>query len=612
MNQKNKQHIHTSIRVLQFVMLGLGLIIMGRIVQLQIIDHEKYVPISQENSLRKETVLPARGLIYDRTGKLLVDNQPIYTITITPSKFESEKIPLLSRLIDVPDSTVRSRVREAQKYSWHRPSRLFTEVDFEVFSRVQENIWRLPGIGHQINSKRHYPTDLKISHVLGYLREASKREYESSKNLHLGEQVGKSGLEQVYGNYLRGEDGVEYVRVNALGQSVSSYDKGNLNKPPQKGNNLVTTLDADLQQTAETLMEGKIGGVIALDPDDGSILSMVSAPQYDIRKLSGKIDTAYWNKINSDTTDPLYNRTVSSKKPPGSTFKPLMALIGLKLGLITPETVVHCDGAYYRGRAYKCIKAHGDQVLLEAIKNSCNTYFFSLMNKIAVNGHLNKWHQMLNEIGLDRTNNIDLPNEARGIIPDSSYLNRAFGENRWGIGELISLGVGQGLVSVSPLQMSVVASAIANGGYRIQPHIVRSIRHNNGDIQHTSVEKEKVSWIEPDHLTLVRKGMRKVVTEGGGRWYANLDSIAVAGKTGTAQNPHGKDHSWFIAFAPVDDPEIAIAVLIENAGYGSLTAAPIASLLIEKYLTGDIKRDWIYQKMLNFTYQDSIRALNDE
>ncbi len=605
MNPQQKKKTQTSIRVLQVVMLGFCLVIMGRIFQLQIIDHEKYVPISKENALRKENVLPARGLIYDRSGKLLVDNQPIYTITITPAKFDHEKIPLLSNLTGVPDSTVRAKVRQAQNYSWHRSSRLFTEVNFKVFSRIQENIWRLPGIGHQINSKRHYPTNLNLSHVLGYLREASLQEYRHNAKLHLGERVGKSGLEQVYGNYLRGKDGTEYVRVNALGQTVSSYDNGNLDEPPHKGANLVTTLDAELQETAETLMEGKIGGLIALDPDDGSVLSMVSAPQYDIRKLAGKLDTAYWRKMNSDTTDPLFNRVISSKEPPGSTFKPLMGLMGLKLGLITPETVVHCDGAYYRGRAYKCIKAHGNQVLLEAIKNSCNTYFFSLMNKFAVNGYLNRWHEMLNEVGLDRKTDIDLPNETRGIIPDSTYLNRAFGKGKWGIGDLISLGVGQGLVSVSPMQMAVVASAIGNGGYRVQPHVVRSIRTTDGQVLRTDPNKKKIDWIEPGHLQLVKQGMRLVVTEGGGRWYANLDSIKVAGKTGTAQNPHGEDHSWFIAFAPIDDPEIATAVLVENAGYGSLTAAPIASLLIEKYLTGKIKREWIYNKMLNFTYQDS-------
>jgi penicillin-binding protein 2 len=228
------------------------------------------------------------------------------------------------------------------------------------------------------------------------------------------------------------------------------------------------------------------------------------------------------------------------------------------------------------------------------------------MNKIAVNGYLNRWNAMLNRVGLGQKNHIDLPQEVGGIIPDSSYMNRTFGTGKWSIGDLINLGVGQGLVSASPLQMGVVASILANGGYRVQPHLVRSIRKTDGQILHPRTEKTRVGWIEPGQLQLIRRGMRLVVTEGGGRYYANLDSIKVAGKTGTAQNPHGDDHSWFIAFAPMDDPEIAISVLVENAGYGSLTAAPIGSFLIEKYLNGNIAKDrnWIYQKMLNFTYED--------
>jgi penicillin-binding protein 2 len=600
MSPNSKERVRTSIRVLQFFMLGMGLIVLGRVYQLQIMEFEKYSPLSRENTLRQEYIHPARGLIFDRHGNLLVDNEPIYTITITPANFDTSKTALLANLVDLPVPDMREKIKEAQAYSWHRSSRLMTEVDFETFSRVQENIWQLPGIGHLIESKRNYPMPINASHLLGYLREVSEKEYRSTDAYRLGDKAGRSGLEQVYEESLRGQRGVEYMQVNALGQSVGPFDNGELDEPPTKGNDLITTIDTELQMTAEELMKDKLGGAVALDPNDGSILAMVSSPQYDIRRLAGRLDSDYWQDINADTTNPLFNRAITTIQPPGSTFKPIMALVGLKLGLITPETVVVCHGGFRRGRLYKCTASHGPQKLEQAIQNSCNTYFFSLMNKVANSGKLNEWHDLISKFGLGHTNGVDLPYEARGIIPDSTYLNRVFGKHKWGVGDVINLGVGQGLVSASPMQMAMVASQVGNGGYHIKPHIVQAIRHPNGNIERLPIQKEKISWIDSTALKHVQTGMRRVVTDGSGRWYANLKDVPTAGKTGTAQNPHGMDHAWFIAFAPIDDPQIAVAVLVENAGYGSLSAAPIASLMIEKYITGEIKRKWIYNKMLNF------------
>lgn len=604
MRSGNSERVRTSIRVLQVITLGLCLVVLGRVFQLQILDFDTYSPLSKKNSLRQEYVNPARGLIFDRNGTLLVDNEPIYTITITPANFDTTNIGLLANLVGVSKQEVRDRVEKARRYSWYRSSRLFTEVDFKTFSLIQENIWRLPGIGHQIESKRHYPTPVRAPHIFGYLREASEKEYNDNKKLRLGDKIGKSGLEQVYEDTLRGELGTEYVRVNALGQSLGSYNDGELDKSPVRGNDIMTTLDTDLQLTAEKLMKGKLGGLVALDPNDGSVLAMVSAPQYDVSRLAGRLDADYWQAINADSTAPLYNRAISNKQPPGSTFKPLMALIGLHLGLIKPETIIYNPGAYYRGRAYNDHAPPGKYDMVKAIAHSSNTYFFTLMDKIATSGDLNKWHDLASDFGLGHLNHIDLPSESPGILPDSSYMDRTFGKRKWGIGDVLSMGIGQGLVSASPLQMALVTSELANGGYWVQPHVVKAVRSSNGHIYRTPVNKHKIKWVKQKDLAVVQKGMRQVVTEGSGRWYANTDAVKIAGKTGTAQNPHGEDHSWFIAYAPFDKPTIAVAVLVENAGYGSLTAAPIASMLCEKYVTGEIKRKRILDMILNFKYKE--------
>lgn len=606
-NTRQIQQAHTSIRILQAVVVIGFLVMFGRIFQLQIIDHEKYEPLSQQNSIRMDIVNPARGLILDRNGEILVENQPIYSISVTPAQFEMENIPLLSKLLGMEQEAVLERVQLAQEYSWQRPSRLFTEVPFEVFTNIEENIWRLPGIGHQIESKRNYPGGVTASHVMGYLREPTQDQFIKSQNLGsgmlLGDKVGRSGIEMVYEDYLKGDKGTNYLRVNAYGQVLDSYDGGNLNEAPVKGSDLITTLDSDLQVLAEELMVNKQGGLIAMDPNTGEILSMVSAPQYDLRKLSGRIDNDYWQEVNADSLNPLFNRAISSQQPPGSTFKPFMGLFGLNSGLITANTEIYNSGSYRRGRDYMDLADPGDYNLKEALTKSSNTYFFWMMDQIATNGHLNSWAEKMKDFGMGVNNNIDLPFERDGIIPDSTYMNQSFGDRYWGVGDLMSLGVGQGMVSVSPLQMAVAVSSIANGGYKVQPHLVSAIRNSDNSLSYTNPEKQEIDWISPNHLRVVREGMRGVVEDGSGRYYANLDNldIEVAGKTGTSQNPHGENHGWFIAYAPYDNPTIAIAVLVENAGYGSISAAPIAGLLIEQYLTGEISREYVKEYVLNFT-----------
>lgn len=600
MNRLQKQHIRSSIRVLQITIIGFCLILVGRLYQLQILDFDTYNPLSKKNSIRQEYVNPARGLIYDRDGHLLVDNEPIYTITITPSDYDTTETPLLARLLGVQISDLKERINEATQYSWYRKSRLYTDVDFKVFSEIQENIWRLPGIGHQIESKRHYPSTAEASHILGYLREVSQKVYDESDRYQLGDKIGRSGLEAVYENYLRGHLGTSYKLINAFGQEMGPYDDGKLDETPVKGADLFTTIDTSLQTMAEKLMANKPGAIVALNPENGSVLALVSSPEYDLSKISGRIDKNYWQKINTDTLMPLYNRAIAAQEPPGSTIKPLLGLIGLHMGLITPEDIVHCTGVFYKGRAYKDLEAHGNVNLEKAIQVSCNVYFYTLMDKIAEQGKLNEWYRYAKSFGLGSLNYIDLPGENSGILPDSSYFNKTFGIHKWGLGDEINLGIGQGVLSVTPLQMALVAAELGNGGYRIQPHIVRAIRESNGTVLTIHPGKKKIPWVSEKNLKYIQAGMRRVVTKGTARWYANVKNIKIAGKTGTAQNPHGNDHAWFISYAPYKDPKIAMAVFVENAGYGATTAVPISTLLIEKYLTGHIYRKWLYEQMLKY------------
>ena len=605
-NQQEKNR--TSIRVLQGVVLIGFIILLVRIFQLQVIEHQTYTLDSMKNSLRMEVVNPARGIIKDRNGKIIVDNQPIYSITITPANFDMEKLPKLAGYLEMDEENLRERVIQAQRYSWHRTSRLVTEVSFDVFSRIQENIWQLPGIGHQVDSKRNYPSDILASHIMGYLREASREEYLQSDHIRLGDKIGKSGIEQIYEDYLRGESGTNYIQVNAFGQALGTYDDGSLNRNPEKGADLITTLDGDLQLLAEKLMENKKGGLVAIDPKTGGILAMVSAPQYDVSKLAGRMDFDYWQEINQNPLTPLYNRAISSRQPPGSIFKPFMGIVGLHMGLITPQTEIYNPGAYFRGRSYGDLADPGHYNLEKSIAYSSNTFFFWMMDNIASNGRLNEWSALIKDFGMGPRNNIDLPSETTGIIPDSTYMKRTFGDRYWGIGDLMSLGVGQGMVSVSPLQMAVAVSSIANKGTRVQPHLISSIQHANGDTEYTQPANEKIEWIKPEYLSVVEAGMLGSVTVGGGRHYGNVPDITVAGKTGTAQNPHGENHGWFVTYAPVEDPQIVVAVLMENSGYGSISAAPVASLLVEQYLKGEIERQHVYDYVLNFQPRVRVQA----
>ena len=589
-----------STRILKSLVLLGFIVLLFRLIQLQILNYDTYAPLSMKNSLRMEVIQASRGIIMDRNKKILVENTPVYAITVTPSLFDAETIPLLAELTGFPKTQIEEKLQQARAYSWHRTSILFQEVSFDIFSAIEENIWRLPGIGNQIGSRRNYPGQVLAPHAFGYLREASPEDLNQNNDLQMGDQVGRSGLELTYENDLRGQKGARYIRVNAFGASLGEFPVDDMDRDPVRGAHLITTLDAELQKLGETLMEGKNGSIVALDPNTGEVLSLVSAPQFDPEKLSSTTDPDYWQKVNSDSLTPLFNRAISSRQPPGSTFKPFMGLFGIDLNLITPRTEIVSTGAYIRGRAYGDTAEPGVYDLEEALAKSSNYYFFWMMERIATRGHLNRWSEKMKDFGMGEKTGIDLPFERSGIMPDSTWMNQTFGERKWGVGDLMSLGIGQGMVSVSPLQMAVATSVLANGGYVIKPHVVKEVQYDGASPVVTVPQRERVDWLRESDVQAVKAGMRRVVTDGGGRFYANIPDIAVAGKTGTAQNPHGRDHGWFVSFAPADDPEIVVAVLMENAGFGSISAAPVAALMIEQYLTGTIERERVLEYVMNF------------
>ncbi len=598
------EEIRFRLRLLLGLILVTISLLGARLVQLQILESEIYLGESQKNSVHSRLIPPPRGLMYDRDGELLVDNEPTYTLTFTPYYFDTKKVPLIAELLHVPDSLILQKLEEARAWSPYRASRVFREVPFEAFSRIQENLYQLPGVGYEIEARRSYHK-VRASHVFGYVKEISAKELEAKKDegYRPGDVIGQAGLERYYEKYLRGKYGRSFVLVNVHGQVVGPYLDGQEDIPPVSGYDLHLTLDADLQAFTEKLFVHKRGAAVALDPRTGEILAMVSKPDYDPALLAGIIDPAVWKALNADPYAPLFNRATMSVQPPGSTFKPFMALVGLHEGVITRRTIISCPGGfYYGGRLFRCHGGvHGPLTVKQAIKLSCNTFFFDVMMRLNF-GHWSAWGH---RFGFGERVPIDLPEVRSGIMPDSAYFDRVYGE--WTPGYLVSLGIGQGDVSVTPLQLARYVAAIANGGTLVTPHLVREIRHpETGERIEPSRAPARDLGLNPVYLHEVQEGMRLMVMENNST--VEWGDVVVAGKTGTAQNPHGKDHSWFIAYAPYEDPQIAVAVLVENGGFGASAAAPLAGLMLEYYLTGQIspQKQWVYNMVMQTASEDIV------
>ncbi len=576
-------------RMLYLVLSGILIVFTARLIQLQFLYGEEYGKKSEDNSLRTIPREPVRGYLYDRTMHLVVDNRPAFTVTIMPFEFDKKKIPDLAALLQLEPEFLLDRLKKGEAYSRFAPVKMRRDLDFRTLAAFEEKRERLPGVDVQAESKRAYITEAHASHILGYLKEISEPQIRAlGRDYVPGDVVGSSGIEGQYEEALRGMKGQEFSTVNVRGQVVGSFDNGKHDVPPVDGTNMVLTMDFGLQAFAESLLTGRRGAVVALDPRDGGILAMASKPDYDLSMMSGVTSPDLWRSLNDDRTTPLFNRATLTRYPPGSTFKMILAVSALENGVVSPSWRVNCTGGFRFGnKVFKDLHVHGSTDMVKAIQQSCNVYFYQLMLKVG----LDNWSATAQQFGFGQMTGVDIAEESQGLLPSTDYMNRRYGPRGWTKGFLVSLGIGQGELGVTPLQMACYAMALANQGDFHQPHAVMGMLDKSNTRIDTLLYQSRRIPVSPGTWSVVREGMRRAVMEPGGTGgMARVRTIQVAGKTGTAQNPHGLDHAWFVGFAPFDNPVIAIAVLVENVGFGGSYAAPIAGKCIERYIFGEVTR----------------------
>jgi penicillin-binding protein 2 len=567
----------------------LFLLLFARLYQLQMLYHTELGKKSEENSVRAIVQEPIRGYMFDRNGVQIVDVGPSYTITVTPVLFDSKDTDRLATLLRMDPREVADKITKGRAYSRFTPTRIKRDVDFKTLAAIEERLFALPGVDYQVESKRSYMTRMRAPHLLGYVKEISDAQLARSSDVYRqGDVVGSSGLELRYEAKLRGEKGYEFHSVNAQGQFLGSYEGGKSDIPSKEGFDLILSLDAPTQMLAESLMANYRGALVALDPNDGGIIAMVSKPDFDPSVFSGVTPTQLWQQLNSDTTKPLFNRATMTRYPPGSTFKMVLAAAALQEGIIDEHYRITCTGAFRFGnRVFKDLHVHGSTNVVEAVQKSCNVFFYQLVLKVG----LDRYAEYSQKFGFGSPTGIDIYEETAGLIPTARHYDRVFGKGKWTQGYLVSLGIGQGEISVSPLQMANYTAALANGGTLHQPHAAMYIRNKQtGTTEEVRYGSQAVG-LDARVMQLIREGMRRVVQEPGGTGgLARIPGIQAAGKTGTAENPHGEDHAWFVGFAPFENPRIAIAVIVENAGYGGAKAAPVAGAVMRQYLFGSTQR----------------------
>ncbi|NTW49783.1 MAG: penicillin-binding protein 2 [Chlorobiales bacterium] len=561
------------------------LLLLARLYFLQVVSQSELGEISNQNSVRRIQVDAPRGIMYDRNGIPVVDNRPLYSVQLVPAEFSNKNIPLLASVLGMTEDDVRAKINEGVRYNRFASIKIMRDVNFKVLGALEETLWRLPGVDFVVENKRKYLDSVRGSHMFGYTKIVSKDMLEKlPKDSYAQDDIiGYSGIEKTYESFVRGKKGERYVMVNSVGKIISKYENGTKDDPPQRGRDLYLTMDAGLQSVAESLLTatGKSGGIVAIDPRNGEVLALVSEPDYDLNAMSGFTNLDTWKEISLSPLRPLFNRAIQTRYPPGSTYKMILSLAALEEKVATPSTSFYCPGYFtYGNKRFGCHGSHGQIDMVRAIEQSCNTYFFNLMFRV---GHEN-WAKYGEMFGIGHRTGIDLPDERTAPIPNKAYFDKRYGPKGWTPGYLVSLAIGQGEVGASPLQMAAYVATIANKGTYYQPHLVRSYRdQTTRKAVPIEFEKRKLP-ISENTFDVVRHAMKLVVESGTAR-LAQVPNVEVAGKTGTAQNTHGEDHAWFICFAPYENPTIAIAVLVENAGFGGTIAAPIAREMMKYYLT---------------------------
>lgn len=586
----------------------LVLLYIGRLFSLQVAD-DRYKQNAMSNAFLRRVIYPARGLMYDRNGRLLVFNQPAYDVMLIP-KDVGKNLDTLA-LCDALGITIEEfhqkwadmkNPRRNPGYSSYTPQKLISHLSQEDYGRLQEKLYMFPGFFVQKRTIRQYSSPA-AANILGNIREVSARDVEKDDYYRAGDYTGDLGVEKSYETVLRGKKGVEILMKDAHGRIQGRYENGIHDEAPVSGQNLTLAIDMELQEYGERLMAGKIGAIVAIEPKSGEVLCLVTSPNYDPALLVGKDRGKNYAELVRDPYKPLYDRSIQGAYPPGSTFKPTQGLILLQEGIVTTSTQYPCYRGYVNGLRVGC-HAHGSPIsLIPALGTSCNAYFcWGFKNFIDKRGtkasrQFEKWKNYIVEMGYGYRLGIDLPSESRGFIPNSEFYSNSFRGANWSANSIISVSIGQGEVLATPLQIANLCATIANRGYFITPHVVKDIKGGTLDSLYT---RKRRPDIKQEYYMDVAQGMRAAVLGGTCR-LANLPGIEVAGKTGTAQNPQGRDHSAFMGFAPYDDPKIAVAVYVENAGVGATYGVPIGSLIIEKYLNREISpaRMYLEDRMLN-------------
>ncbi len=570
--------------ILYFIIVGIFSLLVFRLFQMQIIEQQAYDEKSANNSIKAIEQTPLRGIFYDRNGEVLVNNIPAYTLRITPAYYDKKLNKILEAVLEVDSGYISKILYNNRIYSKFLPVRIKRGVDFKVISWYEENSENLPGVDYVVEMQRGYPDNVIGSHAFGYTKEISPGQLEKDKDYYSpGDIVGYTGIEKTYEKLLRGEKGYDYVLVDSKRKEIGKYKDGKEDKPSIKGDDLVLSIDADVQRVAEQSFGDFSGAAVAIEPSTGEVLALVSKPDFDLNEFSYVTSKDYLTKLYNNPQKPSFNRATMSMKPPGSTFKPMEAIAALDLGVINENTTIFCNGGFTFGRFFKCHGGpHGALTVVHAIEKSCNTFFYNLIYKIG----LDRWSQYAHRFGFAERTGIDIGDESPGIIPDNNYYVKRYGKD-WPRSIMASLGIGQGEVNVTPIQLAKYVSLIANNGKSFVPHVVKGYIDNKTRKMIPLTFPKIDIGISQKAIDIVKHGMYLVVQGNGTATGIRMKDIEIAGKTGTAQNPHGKDHSVFICFAPFEDPKIAIAVVVENAGFGATYAAPIAKKMIEAYLKKD-------------------------
>lgn len=570
-----------------------------RLFWIQVVD-DSWTARAADISERKITVFPSRGLILDRRGDLLVANTPVYDILVVPREVRPFDTVALATLIGVTPQDVKDRLKKARQYSGYKPSEFEKQVTADQFAAISLHLHKYPGFYAQSRTLRTYPQRIG-AHMLGYLSEVDAKKVAADPYYRSGDVIGVGGLEQYYEPQLRGRRGVKYVVVDVHNNIQGAYKNGQYDTLAVEGKNLYTSIDARMQAYGEKLMQHKKGSIVAIDPKTGGILALVSSPGYDPELLVGRVRNQNYKVLQNDSLKPLFDRAMQAQYPPGSIFKLVQTLTALQEGVITPETGFPCNKSLVG-----CHNHPNAPDVLHAIQYSCNPYFYQVFkreveqNKVANRFKdaalgLAEWEPYIRSFGLGQRPPVDLPAAKGGRVPNVAYYDKRYGKEAWAFSTIFSVSIGQGEVEVVPMQMANLAATFANRGWYIDPHIVKAVGHPDSL---TKWERHK-TLVDDRWFDLVAEGMRRVTEEAGGTAKgARIPGITVCGKTGTAQNPHGKDHAVFVCFAPMEDPKIAMAVYVENSGFGGTWAAPIASLLMEQYLTDTITRPEVEKRML--------------